>query len=101
MGIRICLRGAVAREIGLGYQRSWPSGIPLLQQLGPAETTVASSKIEVPSNDSLPGDLAPAGFMLPNYLVCILDARLNPVTEVDFEKMAPWYVKVESMVILK
>ena len=46
---------------------------------GPAETTVASTKIEIPYNKAMSGEPIPAGFMLPNYSVYIVDEQLNPV----------------------
>ena len=55
------------------------TGLHFFNNYGPAEITVASTKIEVPYNDMVPGELAPAGFMLPNYSVYILDEQLNPL----------------------
>ena len=55
------------------------AGLHFFNNYGPAEITVASTKIEVPYNDMVPGELAPAGFMLPNYSVYILDKQLNPL----------------------
>ena len=55
------------------------AGLHFFNNYGPAEITVASTKIEVPYNDMVPGELAPAGFMLPNYSVYILDEQLIPL----------------------
>lgn len=55
------------------------SGLHFFNNYGPAEVTVASTKIEVLYNDMATGELAPAGFMLPNYSVYILDPQLKPL----------------------
>lgn len=55
------------------------AGLHFFNNYGPAEITVASTKIEVPYKEMVPGELAPAGFMLPNYSVYILDKDLNPL----------------------
>ena len=55
------------------------AGLHFFNNYGPAEITVASTKMEVPYNTMVPGELAPAGFMLPNYSVYILDKGLNPL----------------------
>ena len=55
------------------------AGLHFFNNYGPAEISVASTKIEVPYNDLVPGELVPAGFMLPNYSVYILDKQLNPL----------------------
>ena len=57
------------------------AGLHFFNNYGPAEITVASTKMEVPYNKMVPGELAPAGFMLPNYSVYILDKDLNPLPE--------------------
>lgn len=46
---------------------------------GPCEITIASTKVEVMYNDAKLEDPVPAGFMLPNYSVYIVDQDLNPV----------------------
>ena len=55
------------------------NGLRFFNNYGPAEITVASTKIEVPYNEMTTGELAPAGFMLPNYSVYILDPQLKPL----------------------
>ena len=55
------------------------TGLHFFNNYGPAETTVASTKIEIPYSNMVPGKIAPAGFMLPNYSVYILDKQLNPL----------------------
>ena len=55
------------------------AGLHFFNNYGPAEITVASTKIEIQYNEMIPGELAPAGFMLPNYSVYILDRDLNPL----------------------
>ncbi|PVH70207.1 putative hybrid PKS-NRPS enzyme [Cadophora sp. DSE1049] len=54
-------------------------GLRFFNNYGPAEITIASTKIEVPYNTREPGDPLPAGFMLPNYSVYILDQDQKPV----------------------
>lgn len=49
----------------------------LFNGYGPAETTILSTKIELAENKLL--DPLPAGFMLPGFPVCIVDAELQPV----------------------
>ena len=55
------------------------AGLHFFNNYGPAEITVASTKMEIAYNKMIPGELAPAGFMLPNYSVYILDKDLNPL----------------------
>lgn len=55
------------------------AGLRFFNNYGPAEITVASTKMEVQYYDMAPGALIPVGFMLPNYSVYILDQRLNPL----------------------
>ena len=56
-------------------------GLPcrFFNNYGPAEITVASTKIEIPYNKMTSGEPIPAGFMLPNYSVYIVDEHLKPV----------------------
>lgn len=54
-------------------------GLRLFNNYGPAETTVASTKIEIPYREMISGEAIPAGFMLPNFSVYIVDEQLNPL----------------------
>lgn len=55
------------------------SDLRLFNNYGPAEITVASTKIEIPYNNMPVGEPVPAGYMLPNYSVYIVDEHLNPL----------------------
>ena len=55
------------------------AGLHFFSLYGPAEITIASTKMEVPYRKMVPGELTPAGFMLPNYSVYILDKDSNPL----------------------
>lgn len=54
-------------------------GLRLFNNYGPAETTVSSTKIEIPYHEMTSAEVIPAGFMLPNFSVYILDEQLNPL----------------------
>lgn len=61
------------------FQKLGLPGLRFFNNYGPAEITVASTKIEIPYNEMTAGEPIPAGFMLPNYSVYIVDEHLKPV----------------------
>ncbi|KAF2175886.1 polyketide synthase PksB [Zopfia rhizophila CBS 207.26] len=70
---------AMSHGLARGFATLKLSGLHLFNGYGPAETTILSTKVEL--NNAEPGlpDPLPAGFMLPGFSVCIVDANLQPV----------------------
>lgn len=61
------------------FQRFGLPGLRFFNNYGPAEITVASTKMEIHYNKMKAGDPIPVGFMLPNYSVYIVDEQLKPL----------------------
>ena len=51
----------------------------LFNEYGPAETTILSTKIDLPYAEPGLPDPSPAGYMMPGFSVCIVDPDLNVV----------------------
>ena len=69
----------LAETLIYDFQSLGLSDLRFFNNYGPAEITVASTKIEIPYKNMPVGEPVPAGYMLPNYSVYIVDGHLNPL----------------------
>ncbi|PGH17239.1 hypothetical protein AJ80_04881 [Polytolypa hystricis UAMH7299] len=73
------LGGEVAPEALFEEFRNFGVPVRLLNSYGPAEITMACAKGDLPYQSMTPGEPAPAGLILPNYSVYIVDENLCPL----------------------
>jgi hybrid polyketide synthase/nonribosomal peptide synthetase ACE1 len=71
----------LTRNLVEGFKNLGHPCVRLYNSYGPAEATIATTKIEVPFRNVETGhdDRIPVGKILPNYSVYILDSKLNPL----------------------